>query len=88
MVLKQLNKVIYNPLNAQSDWRCLQIARELKADIVLLPATCSRARDSLRHTWKNLDEKYWMVTFGWIPGALTNKSTGCSIILKTKIFSH
>ena len=86
MRLRGLDVVVYNPLNAAADWICLQIARELKADAVLLPGTGLRARKGLRHSFKRLDKKYWIVHFGWEPGLLTNKAAGCAIILKSKVF--
>ena len=87
MKLHNVDVVVYNPLHAAADWRCLQIARELKADAVLLPGSGLRARKGLRHSFKRLDRKYWIVHFGWEPGLPTNKSAGCAIILKSKVFS-
>ena len=87
-MLRRLSLAVYNPLNAAADARCLQIAKELKSDIVLLPGTGLRARKNERHFWKNLDDNYWIVHFGWWPGSFTNKAAGCAIILNKRIFNN
>ena len=51
---------------------------------MLLPGTGLKARGNERHFWKNLDEHYWIVHFGWLNGQLTNKAAGCAIIFNKK----
>ena len=77
---------LYNPLSLLRTGRILQIAIALQCDVICLVGTCIRSRNNDTHTFANVNEDYWVLHCGYGSGPFTNKSAGCSIIFKKKIF--
>ena len=86
LLLFFMKLVVWNPLTLASTYRIELAATTLNADVVLVAGTGLRSPPDSKHTYWNINESFWIISFGWRKSKYVNNTAGCAIILRSSLF--